>query len=202
MMSMAISVAVSARKDKPGSTDPNGTPTLLHMMMNDTHFTSVQLILRLAAALGAGAAIGLDREWLHKPAGLKTHMLFALSCAAMAIMAVDLYLMELDSGSGSNPDATRVLQGVITGMSFLGAGAIIRGPRHVHGLTTGASVWLAGALGLIFGVGLYRLGAMTLAFGLITLIFIRMVEPRGIKARRLKAERENELNEPGGHTGP
>jgi putative Mg2+ transporter-C (MgtC) family protein len=147
-------------------------------MLTNAHFGWIEIILRLAAALGAGAAIGIDREWLHKPAGLKTHMLFALACAAMSIMAIDLYLMELDRGTGSNPDATRILQGVITGMSFLGAGAIIRGQHKVHGLTTGAGVWLAGALGLIFGVGLFRLGTVTLAFGLATLIFIRLIEGR------------------------
>lgn len=147
-------------------------------MLDNSHFGWMEMTWRLLAALGAGAAIGLDREWLRKPAGLKTHMLFALSCAAMSIMAIDIYLMELDRGPGSNPDATRILQGIITGMSFLGAGAIIRGQHKIHGLTTGASVWLAGGLGLIFGVGLYRLGAITLGLGLVTLIFIRLIEPR------------------------
>lgn len=147
-------------------------------MLSDSHFGWLEIIVRLASALGAGAAIGIDREWLHKPAGLKTHMLFALACAAMSIMAIDLYLMELDRGTGSNPDATRVLQGIITGMSFLGAGAIIRGQHKVHGLTTGAGVWLAGAMGLIFGVGLFRLGVVTLIFGLATLVFMRLLEGR------------------------
>jgi uncharacterized membrane protein YhiD involved in acid resistance len=78
-------------------------------------------------------------------------------------------------------------------MSFLGAGTIMRGQHRIHGLTTGAGVWLAGALGLIFGVGLYRLGFVALALGLMTLIFIRMVEPRDIKRNRLAAERDAEL---------
>lgn len=147
-------------------------------MFTDSHFGWLEILLRLLAALGAGAALGIDREWLHKPAGLKTHMLFALASAAMSIMAIDIYLMELDRGPGSNPDATRVLQGIITGMSFLGAGAIIRGQHKVHGLTTGASVWLAGALGIVFGVGLYRLGTVALLLGLLTLVLIRMIEPR------------------------
>jgi putative Mg2+ transporter-C (MgtC) family protein len=152
------------------------------------------ILMRLAAALAAGGAIGLDREWLRKPAGLKTHMLFALACAAMAIMAIDIYTMEVAKGAGA--DATRILQGVITGMSFLGAGAIIRGQHKVHGLTTGAGVWLAGALGLIFGVGLYPLGVIATSLGLAVLIFIRMIEPRDIKRRRLLLERQAELGEP------
>ena len=163
--------------------------------MDNSHFTWTQIILRLLAALGAGGAIGLDREWLRKPAGLKTHMLFALSCAMMSIMAIDLYLMEIDLGQASNPDATRILQGIITGMSFLGAGAIIRGQHKVHGLTTGAGVWLAGGLGIVFGVGQFRLGAVSTLLGLMTLIFIRMIEPRDIKRHQLQIERDAELND-------
>jgi putative Mg2+ transporter-C (MgtC) family protein len=147
-------------------------------MFMESHFGWLEITLRLVAALAAGATLGIDREWRHKPAGLKTHMIFALASGVMSIMAIDLYLMEIDRGAGSSPDATRILQGIITGMSFLGAGAIIRGERSVHGLTTGASVWLAGGLGIVFGVGLYRLGAVALALGLLTLILIRLIEPR------------------------
>ncbi len=162
--------------------------------MGDTHFTWLQIIERLAAALAAGGAIGLDREWLRKPAGLKTHMLFALACAMMSIMAVDIYLSELEHPGGS-PDATRILQGIITGMSFLGAGAIIRGQHKVHGLTTGAGVWLAGGLGIVFGLGQYRLGTVSVVLGLIVLIFIRMIEPRDIKKRRLEIEKAGEMGD-------
>jgi putative Mg2+ transporter-C (MgtC) family protein len=161
-------------------------------MLDSSHFSWFDIAFRLGAALAAGGAIGLDREWLRKPAGLKTHMLFALACATMAVMALDIYFMELDE-KGGGADATRILQGVITGMSFLGAGAIIRGQHRIHGLTTGAGVWLSGALGLCFGVGLFRLGAVSLGFGLAVLIFIRMIEPRDIKRRRLDWERANEF---------
>lgn len=163
--------------------------------MDSSHFTWIEIAERLFLALIAGGAIGLDREWLRKPAGLKTHMLFALSCAMMSVMAIDLYEMELDRGPGSNPDATRILQGIITGMSFLGAGAIIRGQHRVHGLTTGAGVWLAGGLGIVFGVGQYRLGIISTVLGLVVLIFIRMIEPHDIKKQRLEMERAAELGE-------
>ncbi len=153
----------------------------------------IEISARLGAALLAGGAIGLDREWRRKPAGLKTHMLFALACAAMAVMAIDIYEMEVARGPGGNPDATRILQGIITGMSFLGAGAIFRSDHRVHGLTTGAGVWLAGAAGLIFGVGLYPLGVIATGLGLAVLIFIRLIEPRDIKRRRLSMERQAEM---------
>jgi len=163
--------------------------------MGDQHFTWLEIIERLAAALAAGGAIGLDREWLRKPAGLRTHMIFALASAMMSIMALEVYFGEIDRGSGANPDATRVLQGIITGMSFLGAGAIMRGQHKVHGLTTGAGVWLAGGLGIVFGLGEYRLGVVALVLGLIVLIFIRMIEPKDIKKRRLEVEQAEELGQ-------
>lgn len=159
------------------------------------HFGWLDIMERLGAALIAGGAIGLDREWLHKPAGLKTHMIFALASAMMSVTALDIYLAELDRGPGSNPDATRIIQGIITGMSFLGAGAIIRGQHKVHGLTTGAGVWLAGGLGIVFGLGEYRLGVVATGFALAVLIFIRLIEPKNIKDRRLEMERADELGQ-------
>ncbi len=156
------------------------------------HFTWIEIVERLGAALIAGGAIGLDREWLRKPAGLKTHMIFALASAMMSIMALEIYFSELDH-PGGNPDATRVLQGIITGMSFLGAGAIVRGQHKVHGLTTGAGVWLAGGLGIVFGLGQYRLGTVAAVLGLLVLIFIRMIEPKDIKKRRQELEEAEEL---------
>lgn len=164
-------------------------------MLNDSHFTWLEIIIRLTSALVAGGAIGFDREVLRKTAGLKTHMLFALACAMMAVMALDLYFTEIDQGPGSNPDATRILQGIITGMSFLGAGAIIRGQHKVHGLTTGAGVWLAGGLGIVFGLGQFRLGVVATVLGLAVLVFIRMIEPRDIKKRRLEIEHAEEMGE-------
>jgi putative Mg2+ transporter-C (MgtC) family protein len=119
-------------------------------------------------------------------------MLFALASATMSVMALEIYFAELDRAGGS-PDATRILQGIITGMSFLGAGAIIRGQHKVHGLTTGAGVWLAGGLGIVFGLGQYRLGVVAVVFALVVLIFIRMIEPKDIKKRRLQLEAAEEM---------
>ena len=168
------------------------SPPTSFIPMGDLHFSWLEIIERLAAALAAGGAIGLDREWLRKPAGLKTHMIFALACAMMSIMALEIYFSELHD-AGGNPDATRILQGIITGMSFLGAGAIIRGQHKVHGLTTGAGIWLAGGLGIVFGLGQYRLGLVAVVLGLAVLIFIRMIEPRDIKKNRQELEAAEEM---------
>jgi putative Mg2+ transporter-C (MgtC) family protein len=122
-------------------------------------------------------------------------MLFALASAMLSVMALDLYFAEIDRGPGANPDATRILQGIITGMSFLGAGSIIRGQHKIHGLTTGAGIWLAGGLGIVFGLGQFRLGTVAVILGLAILIFIRMIEPHDIKKRRLQVERDAEIND-------
>src|SRR3954470_11381691 len=96
----------------------------------------VRVSLRLLAVLIIGTAIGLQRELTHKPAGLRTHMLVALGTALFIVSAAE---------SGSSADAlSRILQGVATGIGFLGAGAILKltPEREIHGLTTAAGIWM------------------------------------------------------------
>lgn len=106
------------------------------------------VLLRLGAAVGVGALIGLDRELRRKPAGLRTLALVALGSA--------VFILEtIDPTRGGYTDATsRVIQGVITGVGFLGAGSIMRGTGDdsVRGLTTAASIWLAAASGVACGM--------------------------------------------------
>src|SRR5678816_4539941 len=102
------------------------------------------VLLRLGAAVGVGALIGLDRELRQKPAGIRTLALVALGSAVFV-------LETIDATRSPYTDATsRVIQGVITGVGFLGAGSIMRnlGDESVRGLTTAASIWLAAAMGI------------------------------------------------------
>ena len=108
--------------------------------------------LRLGAALLAGAALGLNRNLRGKAAGLRTHALVALGAA----------LVMVTSAQAGNGELTRVVQGVITGIGFIGAGVILhphRGAERVRGLTTAASVWVAAALGVAAGAGRWTLVA-------------------------------------------
>ena len=110
------------------------------------------VFLRLGAAVLMGAIIGLDRELRGKPAGLRTVALVALGSAVFVLTA---------AGEG-NPDSTsRVVQGIVTGIGFLGAGTIIRGQTEesVKGLTTAASIWLAAAAGIACGLAQWALVA-------------------------------------------
>lgn len=125
----------------------------------------LDIILRLGAAALIGGAIGLNRDLHHKPSGLRTLSLVALG-SALATLAV--------SQSTSDPTAiSRVIQGLITGVGFLGAGVIIHdsGSNKVHGLTTAASIWVTACLGAVCGMGYWSLvvsASMLIALILLT----------------------------------
>jgi putative Mg2+ transporter-C (MgtC) family protein len=115
--------------------------------------TEAEMILRILFAAVLGAGIGLQRELAGKPAGLRTHALICLGAALFTVVS--------DEGFGGDwVDASRVAAGVVTGIGFLGAGAIIRGEGGtISGLTTAASIWSIAALGIAAGAGLYLIAA-------------------------------------------
>lgn len=136
-----------------------------------------ELALRLAVASLVGGAIGWDRERSDKPAGLRTHMLVALGAASFAILGL---AVATDLGAAADP--TRVVQGIVGGVGFMGAGAIIQTRGRVSGITTAASVWIAGSLGAAAGAGAYALVGLTVVFAFVILTGIGQLERR-IKAR-------------------
>lgn len=135
-----------------------------------------EIALRLAVAAGLGALLGLDREQQDKPAGLRTHMLIAVAAAALTMLAFALAARAVRLSGQMTPDPVRIVEAVVTGVAFLGAGAIIRGRSTIHGFTTGASMWLAGAVGLASGAGEFVLGAIAAGFGLFVLLPVRWLE--------------------------
>jgi putative Mg2+ transporter-C (MgtC) family protein len=117
--------------------------------------TAVRVVVRLLAALLAGAIIGFQREHRGKAAGLRTHMLVCFGTALFVVACVE---------AGMASDAmSRVIQGLVTGIGFLGAGAIIKleSTREIKGLTTAAGIWLTAAIGVTVGLG--HLGVAALA---------------------------------------
>jgi putative Mg2+ transporter-C (MgtC) family protein len=127
---------------------------------------------RLVLAVVLGGMLGWDRERRDKPAGLRTHMLVSLGSASFVGLTVDL---QTDTG-GPVIDPTRVLQGVVGGLGFLGAGTIIHGRGQVSGLTTAASVWVVGAVGAAAGLGAYVLAVSTAVLALPVLSLLGAVE--------------------------
>jgi len=136
--------------------------------MIPTTFSDALLRLALAAALGG--AIGLEREYHHKPAGLRTNMLIALGSALFSVLSI-----ELGAAAGS-PD--RVAAQVVTGIGFLGAGAILRSGENIHGLTTAATIWVNAAIGMAAGLGLHVIATGAAALTLIVLAILPFIERR------------------------
>lgn len=108
---------------------------------------------RLLIAAVLGMVVGFEREFRHKPAGIRTHMLVATGSAAFMILTLEMIIGPLQVIEGASADPSRIIQGIIGGIGFLGAGAIIQGGREVTGLTTGASIWVAGGIGVASGIG-------------------------------------------------
>lgn len=132
--------------------------------------------VRLGVACLLAALIGLEREWHRKPAGMRTHMLVGIGAATFFLIFIEFALGPLKDIEGLSPDPTRIFQGVITGIGFLGAGAIIQGGGDVRGLTTGAGIWIAGAVGLAAGGGYFLIAGTLTVFTLLILVGAGILE--------------------------
>jgi putative Mg2+ transporter-C (MgtC) family protein len=146
--------------------------------------------LRLALAIVLSAAVGIDREVKHKPLGLRTNMLVALGAASFSLMALQL-VHELAGGPSTlEIDPIGVMEAIVGAIGFLGAAAIIQGRFELFGATTGASIWVVGAIGMACGFGFYALALAVTVAGLFVLTALSFVtgskpsspedpEPRG-----------------------
>lgn len=142
-----------------------------------------EIILRLVCAMLIGAVIGTEREYTHRPAGMRTHMLVALgSCAVM--VASQLIFCQYRA-VGASPDPTRISAQVITGVGFLGAGTILREGATIKGLTTAASLWAVACLGIAAGAGQYLLAGTGMVCMMIILVVFEWLQKRLILSRQL-----------------
>ena len=135
-----------------------------------------EIALRLCCAALIGAVLGLNRELRGKPAGLRTNSLVALGAALLTLASIGVA-----AGGGRQPDAaavSRAMQGIITGIGFLGAGVILRdvGGTRVHGITTAAMIWLVAALGILCGAGIWPVAIVGFALTLMILVLGRPLE--------------------------
>jgi putative Mg2+ transporter-C (MgtC) family protein len=144
--------------------------------MNADEFT---IALHLAGALTAGGVIGLERTFHGHPAGFRTHALVCL--ASSMLMLVTIYGWKWLPGvsvDNARGDLTRMAQGIMTGIGFLGAGVIFKEGLSVRGLTTAASIWITAAIGILLGTGFYFAGILATLLTLGTLSLFRPVEDR------------------------
>lgn len=133
---------------------------------------SLEIVGRLVLALLLAGAVGWDRERKHKSAGLRTHMLVSLGAAGFAIAGTSLLV-----GEGAN-ELSRVVQGIIGGVGFLGAGSIIQSRHNVRGMTTAAGIWSTAAVGVACGLGEYVLAVTLAVLSLIVLSAAMVLESR------------------------
>jgi putative Mg2+ transporter-C (MgtC) family protein len=130
-------------------------------------FTVIAARLLLAAILGA--AVGFEREWRNRPAGLRTHILICLTTAAIAILTIEITHVSVFSGQEIRIDPIRLVEATTAGVAFLAAGLIFFAKGEVHGLTTGAGMWLAGAIGLAVGLGFWQVACFATLLAVIVL---------------------------------
>ena len=137
--------------------------------------TQLELALRLLLALLLGAAVGVEREYSRHPAGLRTLVLVSLGSCLFS----SLGLVLVTSGT----DPTRIAAQVVTGIGFLGAGAILRQGDGIKGLTTAASIWVVAAIGMACGFGLFVLALLATVMSIVALVAMGKFEDRVLHTR-------------------
>ena len=141
-------------------------------------------LLRMLIAVIFGALVGFDRELRNKPAGLRTHILISLAAALFTLITFELHgEIVQHGGEKMAADPIRIIEAVTAGVAFLAAGAIIQSRGNVKGLTTGANMWLAGALGVASGAGYYLLATAGAIFALIVLTLLGQLEAKLNRSR-------------------
>jgi putative Mg2+ transporter-C (MgtC) family protein len=138
------------------------------------------ILVKLVLAATLGGLIGLEREIHGRPAGFRTHLMVALGSCLFVLTSVHFYRLY-GNFTGAGPlgvDPSRVAAQVVTGIGFLGAGAIIREKTSIRGLTTAACLWVAAALGMAVGAGMYATATAVTLLGLISLLLLKKVEER------------------------
>jgi putative Mg2+ transporter-C (MgtC) family protein len=140
---------------------------------------NLDIALRLVASLIIGGFIGLERSYHGRPAGFRTHSLVCLSTSLLMLVTVyETRWVPTLSGGRISLDPTRMAQGIMTGIGFLGAGTIMRDGLSVRGLTTAASIWITAAIGILIGIGFYVPAVIATFLTLGTLSVFRWIESR------------------------
>jgi putative Mg2+ transporter-C (MgtC) family protein len=157
-----------------------------------------ELALRIALAAGLGAAIGLERELREREAGLRTHLLVSLGAALFTIVSAYAWSdWSFSNRSGIVFDPTRIAAQIVTGVGFLGAGAIIRQGLTIRGLTTAATLWAVAAIGMAVGAGYYAAAVITTVVVIVSLWPLRILAYR-MFTRVRPEERPLEIELPSG----
>lgn len=149
------------------------------------------IVARLLLALLLGGAIGFEREWRNRPAGLRTHILMCVAAATVGILTIEIAHAPAFDRPGATFDPLRAVEAVTAGVAFLAAGTILFARGEVHGLTTGAGLWLAGAVGLCCGLGLWQVAALgALLAQLVQGMMLSLTPPTKITDKKDEGEKD------------
>jgi putative Mg2+ transporter-C (MgtC) family protein len=141
-----------------------------------------EILIRLAAAVVAGGAIGFERERDSQPAGLRTHMIVALGAALVMILSINIAIKF----QNQDADPTRLAAQVVSGIGFLGAGAILRFGFNVKGLTTASTLWTTAMVGLAIGYGYYLVAFFAVVIMLIVLTLVERFEKKFVRVNVMR----------------
>jgi putative Mg2+ transporter-C (MgtC) family protein len=141
--------------------------------------SETQIILRILLGAALGAVIGYERERDNQPAGLRTHMILVIGATLAMVLSVNLGYLFARPGTPADP--ARLAAQVISGIGFLGAGAILRYGFNVKGLTTATSLWTMAIVGMAVGAGYYLIGVVTTALMLVVLGLLNIIENRFVR---------------------
>ena len=161
---------------------------------------NLEMLLRLLAALVAGTIVGFERTYRGRPAGFRTHALVCMtSCLLMLVTVFQSQWVLEKSDYLIRLDPTRMAQGIMTGIGFLGAGVIMKEGPTVRGLTTAASIWITAAIGILAGIGFYFPLVVSVALTILVLSILRVIEnllpSEAYYNFDVRGERNNEFTE-------
>ena len=144
--------------------------------------SNIDLTIRLVLSMILGGLIGYERELTNRPAGLRTHIL--VTVGSCLVMILSIYGFTGLGPNGGNGEPARLAAQVVSGIGFLGAGTIMREGTTVSGLTTAASIWICGGIGLAIGSGFYFAALITTVIALFSLVGIRLIERKNTRFGR------------------
>jgi putative Mg2+ transporter-C (MgtC) family protein len=163
-------------------------------MVGDFEFLGfTETLIRVLSAAACGFLLGWERESQDKPAGLRTMMLVAVGSAVATMTALNLFHDVINHSPNDrtlNADPIRIVSGVIGGLGFLGAGAIIQSRGRVHGMTTAATIWMVGGIGVTCGMAYYQMAITSTAAAVFILVLLGRFERSRLAPKSLRKEKE------------
>ena len=160
-----------------GPTDALSLKSLADYWSAPAVATNVLIFFNLVGALVLGLVVGYERTYQGRAAGMRTYGLVSMASAAVTVIfSAPAFWYGGHGGATLSPDPSHVIQGILTGIGFLGAGVIMREGQNIRGLTTAASIWSSSAIGILVGIGFYASAILLTALSVVCMILVQRLE--------------------------